>query len=133
VTRYLLDTHSFLWTLSDDPQLSSRAREIVSLTLPVKSESSLLVSLASLWEIAIKISRGRLTLGCSLEQMTLQAREAGMTLWPLQAQHVTCVATLPFHHGDPFDRVIAAQCLLDDLTLVSKDLIFDSYGVRRIW
>jgi len=128
MTRFLLDTHTLLWLVADDPQISAAGRRVVD-----HPDAQLVVSIASLWEMAIKISRGKLDLGCTLERFIQRVQEAGVTVWSLEPRHVIHLSTLPFHHSDPFDRVIAAQSILDELTLVSRDQVFDLYGVVRCW
>lgn len=103
--RLLLDTHTFLWFLADDPQLSPAARRLIE-----DGTNEILLSMASLWEIAIKVSLGKLTLGGAFatfipDQLTLNA----FGLLPIELAHVTAVAALPFHHRDPFDRLLIAQ------------------------
>ncbi len=117
-----------LWLVDDSPQLSPLARSVAS-----NPESHLLVSIASLWEIAIKVSRGKLDLGCGLGDFISAIQGAGIVIYSLDSRHVTLVSALPFHHNDPFDRVLAAQCLVAGLTLLGRDLLLDAYGVRRVW
>lgn len=128
MTRFLLDTHTLLWLLADAPQLSAEARRIGS-----QPDHQLMVSIVSFWEIALKISRGKLELGCSLDQFIQRVRGAGVTVWNLEPDHVIYLSTLQFHHFDPFDRALAAQSILDGLLLVSCDKVFDLYGVERRW
>lgn len=125
---FFLDTHTVLWLLRNDPQLSPVARAIAE-----ESKHQLLFSLASLWEIAIKVRRGRLDLRCTMKEFVEQIGETGLRIRMLQTEHVCLVATMPLHHGDPFDRILAAQSLLDQIPLVSRDVMFDAYGVDRIW
>ena len=127
--RLLLDTHTFLWWVADAPELSARARTAIA-----RSRNECFVSLASLWELAIKSSLGKLEISGSLarfipEQLAANRfRELG-----IEVRHVARVARLPFHHRDPFDRLLAAQALEEELTIVSADPLFRRYGVRRIW
>jgi len=109
----LLDTHAFLWFIANDPRLSSQA-----------PGNRRLFSMASLWEIAIKVSLGKLTLAQPFDQfMPLQ----------LQLNHIEVVVAMPFHHRDPFDRLMAAQCQIEGLPIVSADPVFDAYSIRRVW
>ncbi len=91
------------------------------------------MSLASFWEIAIKVSIGKLRLPVPLDKIHDDFVMSGVQVLPFEIKHILGVSLLPFHHRDPFDRLLAAQALAEDLTLVSRDKIFDLYGVKRIW
>ncbi|MGB7440427.1 MAG: type II toxin-antitoxin system VapC family toxin [Coleofasciculaceae cyanobacterium] len=126
--KLLLDTHTFLWFINDSPQLSADVKNLL------ESEVDLLLSVASLWEIAIKTSLGKLTLPDTYdkfipEQLTLNDIE----ILPLKMEYLAMVATLPFHHRDPFDRLLIAQAIVEQVSIVSIDVVFDSYAVNRIW
>jgi len=126
--RVLLDTHAFLWWADDDRRLSARARQAIA------DAADAFLSVASCWEIAIKVSRGRLTLPKPVERFLPE--QLGMNrvqLLSIDLDDVARVATLPFHHRDPFDRLLAAQALGEELTLVSADPVFRKYGVKRVW
>ncbi|MBI4886897.1 MAG: type II toxin-antitoxin system VapC family toxin [Acidobacteria bacterium] len=124
----LLDTHAFLWWFQDDRRLSQPAREAIA------DATEGFLSIASCWEIAIKVSRRKLTLAKPIERVVPeQLGLNGFQLLPVDLDDVARVAALPFHHRDPFDRVLAAQALSDELTIVSADPIFRKYGVRRVW
>jgi len=128
VTRVLLDTHAFLWFITDDTRLTRRARATIV------DAGDVLVSMASCWEIAIKASLGKLTLAGPLERvLTEQLAENSFALLHIALAHVTTVAGLPWHHRDPFDRLLAAQALDESLPIVSSDPIFRKYGVKRVW
>jgi PIN domain nuclease of toxin-antitoxin system len=129
--RILLDTHAFLWLIAGDASLSATAREAIE----TPSNESLL-STASLWEMANKVSLGKLTLNFDepfAEAIGRQLRENGVTLLPIDVTHIGQVAVMPFHHRDPFDRLIVTQALVEKLPVVGRDQSFDSYGVHRIW
>jgi PIN domain nuclease of toxin-antitoxin system len=127
--RLLLDTHAFLWWVEDDKRLSRRARKAVAL-----AENECLLSLASVWEMAIKVSLGKLRLAAPLEAfLPEQLAKNGFRELPLDFRHVVKVSRLPFHHRDPFDRLLVAQALEEDLAVVSADEAFAAYGVRRVW
>jgi len=127
--RLLLDTHAFLWFVAGDSALSRRARRQIEAP---KNERFL--SLASLWEIAIKHSLGRLTLAIPLSQLVERGAENnGVQLLAIERAHVVAVADLPFHHRDPFDRLLVAQAMSHDLAIVGRDEAFDAYPVTRIW
>ena len=123
----LLDTAAFLWWVSDDAKLSRRATGAIS-------ERPCLLSVASCWEIAIKAGLGKLDIPRPLDRfLQAQLEVNGFSLLPISLEHTAAVADLPFHHRDPFDRLIAAQARLDALTVVSPDPVFRRYGVKRIW
>ena len=123
----LLDTHAFLWWVTDAPRLSARARRTIT-------GASSLLSIASCWEMAIKASLGHLDVPRPFDRFLQQQLELnGFHLLPLSLEHVSAVAALPFHHRDPFDRVIAAQAPHEDIALVTRDRVFADYGVKRIW
>ena len=124
-----LDTHAFLWFIDGSARLSPQARELIE-----DQGNAKLVSVASLWEMAIKISLGRLHLAQPFEELIpAQMRINGFGLLPLRIPHIAKVVALPFHHRDPFDRLIVGQCLAENLSLVSVDSAFDKYSIRRLW
>jgi PIN domain nuclease of toxin-antitoxin system len=129
VKRLLLDTHAFLWWIGDSPQLSNRARAAIG-----DQRNECFFSLASCWEIAIKVGTGKLELPAPVgrflpEQLAAnQIREL-----PIEVRHVAGVSTLPFHHRDPFDRLLVVQALEEALAIVSADSVFRRYGVKRVW
>jgi PIN domain nuclease of toxin-antitoxin system len=124
----LLDTHAFLWWVEDDRRLSLRAREAIA------AATDGFLSIASCWEIAIKVSRGRLKLAKPIERLVPeQLGLNGFQLLQVDLDDVASVATLPFHHGDPFDRLLVAQALSEELVIVSADPVFRKYGVKRVW
>lgn len=125
--RLLLDTHAFLWWVSDDARLSRRAR-------PAMASSPCLLSLASCWELTIKVSLRKLTLSKPVGRFVQEQIEINrFTLLGLTLEHVAKLDALPFHHRDPFDRLLAAQAAVEDLAVVSADPIFRRYGVTRVW
>jgi PIN domain nuclease of toxin-antitoxin system len=127
--RLLLDTHTFLWFTLGDPQLSAAA--LAAINDPGNDK---LVSPATYWEIAIKVSINKLTLNQPYEDfMERGIPQNGFDILPIEPPHTARVVTLPFHHKDPFDRLLIAQALVEDLTLVSNEALFDSYGVKRLW
>ena len=125
----LLDTHTFLWWVDDSPRLTEPARSAIG-----QPDQACFVSLASCWEIAIKVSLGKLTIGSSFERFVAEQMAVnGFQPLAITLGHVARVVALPFHHRDPFDRLLAAQALDQDLDIVSIDPVFESYGVRRVW
>ena len=126
--RVLLDTHSFLWWVDDSPRLSARARTTIA------GATDAFVSVASCWEMAIKDSLGKLELPGPLDRlMPEQLALNSFQLLSIDLEDAARVAALPFHHRDPFDRMLAAQALNDGLAVVSADPIFRKYGLRRVW
>ena len=127
--RLLLDTHTLLWWVEDDPQLSPLARHQI-----VDECNDCLVSLASAWEMAIKAGLGKLKLAVSVQRyFQEQLAPNNFQLLPISLEHVTLVERLPLHHRDPFDRLLIAQAKCDGLALVSADPMFDEYGISRVW
>lgn len=123
----LLDTQAFLWWVTDDPRLSKRASRAIA-------ASPCLVSVASCWEMAIKVSLGKLTVPGAVDRFVQEQLEVnGFSLLGVTLEHVAVVAVLPFHHRDPFDRLLAAQALAEDVAVVSADRVFPRYGVTRLW
>ena len=127
--KILLDSHSFLWFVWADSRLSSTANSAIRDPANFK-----LLSIASVWEIAIKSGNGKLQLGAPADQFVRrEIKRNNFTLLDISISHAAAVESLPQHHKDPFDRILAVQCLLENLTIVSIDAIFDAYGVPRIW
>ncbi len=122
--RFLLDTHAYLWWLSDDPTLSTRAREGMA-----DPAAIIYVSAASLWEISIKNHLGKLEFeGDPVKEIWSN----GFVELPMAAKHADHAGRLPRHHDDPFDRMLVAQATLEHLTLVSRDSAFEAYGVSLL-
>jgi PIN domain nuclease of toxin-antitoxin system len=123
----LLDTQAFLWWVADDPRLSPRAARAIAGT-------ECLISVASCWEMAIKASLGKLSLPGAVDRFVQDQIELnGFSVLAISLAHVSGVSGLPFHHRDPFDRLLAVQALAEDLSLVSVDPVFRRYGVTRVW
>jgi PIN domain nuclease of toxin-antitoxin system len=125
----LLDTHAFLWFIDGNAKLSGRARDLIE-----DPGNAKLVSVASLWEVGLKMSLGRLDLAQPFEELIPRQMELnGFGLLPVRVSHIAKVISLPFHHRDPFDRMIVAQCVAESLSVVSLDSVFDKYSLRRLW
>ena len=125
----LLDTHAFLWFVDNNLKLSNTARVVIE-----ASENHPFLSIASLWEIAIKISLGKVELEQSYEEfISQQLAINGIGILNITIEHTAAVATLPFHHRDPFDRLLAVQSRIEKMSLVSADPAFDRYDIQRIW
>jgi PIN domain nuclease of toxin-antitoxin system len=127
--KFLLDTHAFLWFIMGSANLSGNARTLIE-----DPANERLLSVASLWEVAIKASLGKLTLsGPFVDLIPSQLTLNGIDLLNIKVDHLSRLTTLPFHHRDPFDRLIAAQALVENLPVVGIDAALDSYGVTRRW
>ena len=126
--RILLDTHTFLWFVNDSPELSNDAAELL------ESDIDLLLSVASLWEIAIKVNLKKLTLPDDYERFIPQQMSLNdIELLPIAIDHLNVVAKLPLHHRDPFDRMLIAQAMQEGIQIISVDIKFDDYDVERKW
>ncbi len=130
--RILVDTHAFLWYLQDASFLSGLAQEIIE-----SPRSDVQLSIASVWEISIKCARGKLSINDGFGTMPEILDRFAITLLPIELNHTLKYYELPFHHKDPFDRMIAAQAIVENTDLVSADGMFDRYfegtEVKRIW
>lgn len=126
--KALVDTHVLLWFLTGDPALGDAAKAVME-----DEATDLLLSVASLWEIAIKISIGKLEVPGDYEAFfTRQLAMNDIALLPISLRHTAAVCTLPFHHRDPFDRLLIAQAQVEGIPILSHDAAFDAYGVERI-
>ncbi len=127
--RLLLDTQVFLWWVEDAPRLSRKARAAIA-----NAENQCFLSLASSWEMVIKLSLGKLKLPDAIERfIPQQLAENGFSQLTIDFRHVARVASLAFHHRDPFDRLLIAQAMEEKLPVVTSDPLFTKYGIRRIW
>ena len=127
--KLLLDTHTLLWFIAGNTNLSASARSLIE-----DASNEKFVSIASVWETAIKISIGKMSLSTPFDVLFPHQLEInGFELLPVKIEHTSVVATLPFHHRDPFDRLLIAQAIEEKMTLVSVDEIFDDYSVKRLW
>lgn len=123
--RLLLDTHALLWWLTDDPALGERARAQIA-----EPENRILVSAASLWEIAIKQGLGKIE--SDIAEIEKEVARQGMTRLAIEADHLIELTSLPNHHRDPFDRMLVAQARAEDIPLMTADLSIASYSVDRM-
>jgi PIN domain nuclease of toxin-antitoxin system len=127
--RFLLDTHTFLWFALNDSKLSQEA-----LALIIEPAHDILISPASYWEIAIKVSLGKYQIpGAFQEWIEHQLVVNSFEILPIAIAHAARVTTLPFHHRDPFDRLLAAQALTEEIPIISNDEILDAYSITRRW
>jgi PIN domain nuclease of toxin-antitoxin system len=124
----LLDTHAYLWFVAGDKQLPQTiCNKIKDVNQPC------FISIASFWEIAIKLQLGKLQSAISLQALFDFAEKNQVEVIPINQTHLLTLSNLPQHHGDPFDRLIIAQALSEKLTLVSRDKYFKKYKVKTVW
>lgn len=127
--RYLLDTHALLWFISEDKKLSDRAHRLI-----LDSSSEIFLSIASLWEIAIKVNIGKLALDEPFEQLfPKELHFHKIKILDITVDNLVQLTTLPPHHRDPFDRLIIAQALVESLPIIGVDRTFDTYDISREW
>jgi PIN domain nuclease of toxin-antitoxin system len=127
--RFLVDTHTFLWAILSPEKLSDRVTEIFT-----DREAELLLSIATPWEMAVKAGIGKLENGADiLDDFEHRVTASGYGMLETSVKHAIRSGSLPRYHKDPFDRLLVAQALDLDLPILSRDTIFDAYGVRRIW
>ena len=127
--RVLVDTHVFLWWVEGDRVLAAKARAALA-----DQENECFISLVSAWELAIKAGLGKLKLALPVERYVVEHIAAnGFRLLDIQMAHVGRLETLDLHHGDPFDRLLIGQALVEKLPVVTADPVFRKYGVKRIW
>ncbi|MEO0556762.1 MAG: type II toxin-antitoxin system VapC family toxin [Bacteroidota bacterium] len=127
--RLLLDTHTFLWFIGGDRRLSEPAKRLI-----LDPENERLLSVASLWGMAIKSRLGRLELALPFSALVEeQVRGNAIDVLPIRASHLDSVAQLPFHHKDPFDRLIVAQAMAEEIPVLSRDGAFSDYEIEVLW
>jgi len=127
--KLLLDTHTFLWFIIGNPNLSVNARALIE-----GQANEKYFSIASLWEVAIKVSIGKLVLSAPFDTLIPQQLSVnGFELLNLKVPHAAALIKLPFHHRDPFDRLLIAQAMVEQMHIVSIDSTFDAYRITRLW
>jgi PIN domain nuclease of toxin-antitoxin system len=127
--KALLDTHAFLWWISDDPRLSEKAKEIIA-----DGRNELFFSAASGWEISIKAGLGRLEVPEDLQRfISDQLSRNAIQVLPIYLSHALHTGSLPVHHRDPFDRILVSQAILEQIPLLSADLQIPHYPVEVLW
>ncbi|KAF0192185.1 MAG: PilT domain-containing protein [bacterium] len=127
--KILIDTCSFLWFIEDNPKLSSVAKSLIE-----DEDNEIFLSIISVWEIAIKTSIGKLSITDTLSEfIKTQLKVNDIKLLNISLEDTYLVSSLPFHHKDPFDRLIISQAITGKLPIISYDSIFDSYSVSRLW
>ena len=127
--RVLIDSHALIWYVDQDKLLSIASHAAIS-----DPANDLLLSAGSIWEIGIKIGLGKLLLTQPFKVWMNQAiSDLHVTVLPLTVEYVDVQSNLPKHHGDPFDRLIAAQAIVEQVSIISADTNLDAYGITRIW
>ena len=125
---YLIDTHAVIWFITDDKKLPAATKKLIE-----DLGNDCLVSTASLWEMAIKYSLDKLELNTHLERIFQLIEESPLEILPVSNEHILEVAKLPFHHRDPFDRIMIAQGRVEQIKIITKDGFFDDYDVEVVW
>jgi PIN domain nuclease of toxin-antitoxin system len=126
--KAILDTHAFLWALAGDARMSRHARDIFT------GGTDLLLSLASMWEIVIKVQSGKLNFPRPAGAYVLKKlAENGIEMLPISIDHLLALERLPMHHRDPFDRMLIAQSMEEDCPIITADPKFEAYAIRVIW
>lgn len=127
--RALLDTHAFLWFVTGNQALGPAADRFIR-----GEANELLLSIASVWEMAIKAGLGRLEFAMPVDRfVSRQLHLNGIALLPVALDHAARVASLPHHHRDPFDRMLVSQAQMEEMPIISADAELDRYGVNRVW
>lgn len=126
--KYLLDTHALIWFFENDKQLPERIRSVIT-----DGNNTIYASIASIWEIAIKVGLGKLELTLTTDAIFEQIEKDDFILLAITNEPINIVQTLPHHHRDPFDRMIIAQAQAADCTIISRDAAFDAYDVPVLW
>ncbi len=124
----LLDTHTLIWFLEGQSSLSQAAREAIENPISAKW-----VSIVTFWEIAVKVNVGKLTLLRPFDELEKKVAENGFHVLPLEFPHTVTYSVLPLHHRDPFDRLLIAQAMVENFTVLTQDSHFTSYAVPVIW
>jgi len=126
--KCILDTHALIWFLEDNPKLSTPAKNEIEST-----QNQCFVSIASLWEIAVKISLGKLALRYDFSLLSDFLIKSDIEILPIEFEHLQELLHLDFPHKDPFDRLIIAQSISEKMTIITKDENFDKYKVKLLW
>lgn len=124
---HLIDTHTLIWSLLDSSNISNAAKDAMT------DGSKVYVSVASLWEIAIKQSINKLSIKYSIEEITRMCVKAKINVLPIDAKHLDKIKELPAIHNDPFDRLIIAQAITEEMDIITKDSIIPKYNVQTVW
>ncbi len=130
--QFLIDTHFFLWFVSNAKELSKNAKTLIE-----DEQNEIFISIASLWEISIKTALGKLTINGNYESVINDLTDNSIEILSVNFAHTVEQNRLPFHHRDPFDRIIISQAIVENMNFISVDAIFDDYlsgkSIKRIW
>jgi PIN domain nuclease of toxin-antitoxin system len=126
--QLLLDTHPFIWFINGDNQLPEKIKSLIA-----DVENECFLSVASIWEIAIKTSLGKLELQSGFDRITDFLFDNDIEILPIKFVHLQTLLKLEYYHRDPFDRIIISQGIAENFTVLSKDEIFDKYPIKLIW
>ena len=126
--RVLVDTHALLWYLQADPNLS-----ILAMNTLENKDNDVFVSIASLWEIAIKLGLGKLDIQRPFENLETDLQRLDIKILPIAFSDVQIYRSLPLHHRDPFDRILIAQSIGNNLIIITRDALFKPYSVELMW
>ena len=126
--RYLLDTHAVVWHFNDSTKLSPKVAEIIC-----NPENSIYISSVSLWEIAIKMNLGKLDLDFMLDELLVEIKDGDFDILQIENKYLNKLSELPYIHKDPFDRLLIATALTEDLTIVTTDENIQKYDVNWVW
>ncbi|NER94900.1 MAG: type II toxin-antitoxin system VapC family toxin [Symploca sp. SIO1B1] len=127
MSNFLLDTHTFIWLSENAHNLSNNLRDMIDMA------DRVYLSIASLWEIAIKLNLGKLSLQQSYESIGAELEASDILLLPISFADTLQIRYLPLHHRDPFDRMLIAQAINHSLIVISRDVKFDAYPIQRLW
>jgi PIN domain nuclease of toxin-antitoxin system len=129
---FLIDTHTFLWFVTGSQKLSETAKELIE-----NDNNDIFISIASLWEISIKTAIGKLQILNNYDTVIDDLTENEISILPISFTHTVIQNKLPFHHKEPFDRIIVSQAIAEEMNLISCDDIFDMYlkdkQIKRVW
>ncbi|NMG05554.1 type II toxin-antitoxin system VapC family toxin [Brasilonema sp. UFV-L1] len=127
--RLLLDTHTFIWFVIDSPRLSTVVQGLIE-----DENNEKLLSIVSVWEIAIKQNTGKLSFGVPFQEFVEQQLSLNsIDLLNINLNHLSVIATLTLYHRDPFDRLFIAQSIVEQIPILSADSVFDAYPIERLW
>ena len=126
--NFILDTHTIIWFSENNPQLSDRAKDIIS-----EADNDCFVSFVSIWEMAIKIKLDKLILEIELKDFIHELISRDFKLLEIKVDHLLNTMNLPFHHRDPFDRLLISQSQTEDIPIITKDYHFNNYNIQVIW
>jgi PIN domain nuclease of toxin-antitoxin system len=126
---FLIDTHTFIWYITDNSRLSSQVLDLIN-----DENNQIFLSIASIWEMGIKHRLGKLNFTLPFDIfITQQLSINDFTVLDIKISHIITVSQLPLYHRDPFDRMLIAQAVVENITVISADTVFDTYPVRRLW